>query len=167
MPKLKAAWASGLSTPELRFQDQHTLVGIAGQYLKFTPCSSLSSKESLVLYPGEKSSKLRHGILVLATCPKAKLFAYSEKALKPVITVCTFPGMEEVAILGSERDKVLRYLAFAFSRSGSLLASLSEQPEPELTIWRVDQRDILISAHVSASFHNLAFNPSNDNLLYT
>ena len=62
MPELATAWASGLSTPTLQFQDRKTVVGVAGQNLKFVPATSLSSEESLKLYPGKSEAQLRRRV---------------------------------------------------------------------------------------------------------
>ena len=165
---LNAAWASGLSTPQLQFQDSKTVVGVAGQHLKFVPCSMLTAAEALQLYPGKDSTELRHGIALLATCPKASLYAYTEPALKPGIHLCSYPDMTVVAYLeADEENAVIGYSALAFSRSGNRLATLSEQPEPVLMIWTVDSRDILITSKISMPYTNICFNPADANALCT
>ena len=85
------SWASGCSTRHLQFQDERTVVGVAGQHLKFTPAHDLSSSADVQLYPGQKSDfETRHGISLVATCPKARYYAYTEPAVRPAITICTF-----------------------------------------------------------------------------
>ncbi|KAL3894113.1 MAG: hypothetical protein SGPRY_013895, partial [Prymnesium sp.] len=160
---LSPAWASGLSGA-IDFVSPEQLVAVCGPALTFLPASSLSSSPSLSPTP---PSVPRHGISLLATCPRASMFGYTELCEPSTILIASFhpPEIPESVALKSPTQASVT--ALGFSRSGRKLASLCELPEPEITIWRVQTREIHITAKMGMPCSRIAFNPANDDSLCT
>ena len=116
----EACLVSGSTT--LAFQSSSQCVCVAGQRLKFAACHA-------PLEPDETrwvQSSGSNGMSVVATCARAKLFAYTEKSLESKINVCSYPDFMPVTTL--EWSSRLGFTALAFSRDGAKLAALTDLP---------------------------------------
>ena len=160
-PSLAPEAVLGSSSPALAFQSSSQCVCVAGQRLKFSACHA-------PLEPDETrwvQSSGPHSIAVVATCPRAKLFAYTEKTLEPKISVCSYPDFMPVTAL--EWSTRLEFTALAFSRDGSQLAALTGLPEPTLVVWDLRTGAVLASGPLVVPCNDLSFNPSGDGSLCT
>jgi hypothetical protein len=124
---LSPAWASGSSVPELQFQEPGVVVVLAGQHIKFVPTHELSSQDALRLYPGQRGAgeEKRHGISLVATCPKASCYAYSEPAQRPCITLCSYPDLTIIAEL---EDEVCRPTSAPAAPAAPTTPAITYQP---------------------------------------
>jgi len=115
--------ALGGNTEHQTFQDATHVVSVAGQRLKFAPCEALCdprrtkfhitntqvllSPKSTCAHPPHPHRpspmafprRVQHGISVVATCPKTLQYAFAERQLRPVISVCSFADMQQVCAL--------------------------------------------------------------------
>lgn len=160
MLKLSAECALGASIPQIAFQTAEHCVMVAGQRLKFADCEKLLEPDDTMWSQGVS----QHGIALVATCPRAGMFAYSERTLRPTIHVCTYPDLMPNATL--EYD-CLEFTALSFARSGKQLAALTGLPELKLVVWSMETGLVLATSDLKVPFDSLSFNPSGDGSLVT
>ena len=149
---------SGSTT--LAFQSSSQCVCVAGQRLKFAACHA-------PLEPDETrwvQSSGSNGMSVVATCARAKLFAYTEKSLESKINV-QLPRLHA-------RDHARVVLApglhcLAFSRDGAKLAALTDLPEPTLVVFDLKYGTVLASGPLLVPCTSVSFNPSGDGSIVT
>ena len=111
--------ALGGNTEHQTFQDATHVVSVAGQRLKFAPCEALCDPRRTKFHitntqvcclpkalaptphpsPMAFPRRVQHGISVVATCPKTLQYAFAERRLRPVISVCSFADMQQVCAL--------------------------------------------------------------------
>ena len=156
---LSAEASLGASCPYLEFQTVDQCVTIVGQQLKFATCDALLDPDQTRLFPGCSP----HGITLVATCPKAGLFAYTARALDPEIHICSYPDFTMVQSL--THSGTHEFTAVAFLRSGKLFAALTAAPDPQLVIWSLGQQaepaQLLTAAALPAQSAQLTFDPSS------
>ena len=100
-PILSAEAGLGQSVPTIAFQANSQVVSVVGQKLKFNPCTGLTDPDATVWHAGNSP----HGISLVATCPKAQLFAFSERTLEPKIYICSYPDMLQQMTLELPADR--------------------------------------------------------------
>lgn len=164
-PTLSAEAALGQSVPTIAFQSNMHTTCVVGQKLKFASCNALTEPDETVWHTGNSP----HGISLVATCPKAQLFAFTERTLEPCIYVCSYPDMlQHMALeLSPEATAPLEFTAIAFSRSGEQLAALCGLPEPTLVVWSIKSQTVLTSGPLLVPTEGLSFNPAGDGLMCT
>ena len=166
-PVLSAEAGLGQSVGTLAFQTATQSVVVAGQKLKFARCDALTEPDQTVWQVGSSP----HGINLVATCPKAQLFALSERTLEPRIYVFSYPDMlQRMALelsteLNPDETPPLEWTALAFSRSGEQLAALSGLPEPTLVVWSLKTQSVLASGPLLVPSAGLAFDPMSEGSL--
>jgi WD40 repeat protein len=160
-PTLSPEAALGSSTSQLVFQTNSQCVSVCGQRLKFASCHALTEPDETRWHMGSSP----HGIALVAACPKARLFAFTERVLEPTISVCSFPDMLQQMTL--EWSTPLEFTALAFSRSGEQLAALSGLPEPTLVVWNLATQTILASGPLLVPGDAVSFNPLGDGAIAT
>ncbi len=161
---LSAEASLGASTEQLAFQTAEQCVSVVGQRLKFCRCDAPLDPDETRWFNGTSG----HGIALVATCPRAGLFAYTERSLQPQIQICSYPSMMPSDVLGA--DDVLEFTAVAFLRSGKQIAALSGLPDPTLFVWNLASSsgaELLAKATLPVPCDALSLNPSGDGSLCT
>ena len=160
---LSAEAGLGQSVPTVAFQTSMQSVSVVGQKLKFASCAALTEPDETVWHAGSSP----HGISLVATCPKAQLFAFTERTLEAKINIFTYPSMMPKMVLELPFDAVkpLEYTALAFSRSGEQLAALCGLPEPTLVVWSLKTGSILAQGPLLVPTSGLSFDPPSEGAL--
>ena len=158
MATLSAESALGASTNHAVFQTPDHLLTVNGQRLKFVKCDSLLEPDETQWHTASSP----HGITLVAACPKAGLFAHTERTLQPRINVSMYPDMMPKLTLDYDCKE---FTAIAFSRSGKHLAALTGLPTPTLVIWSLATERILSSASITQPCSTLSISPSSDGSL--
>eukprot|EP01137_Pigoraptor_chileana_P033020 Opistho-2@23313 len=100
------------------------------------------------------------GIGPIAANRPLKVFAYAERQLKPRIYVFRYPELIRLKCLQDGTE--LEYTDLAFSRDGTLLASLGDLPDYTLTVWDWARESVFASISLADTpCRHLSFNPAN------
>ncbi|XP_007938212.1 cilia- and flagella-associated protein 43 [Orycteropus afer afer] len=135
-------WVQGFPKQNVQFVNNDTICYPSGNYIIFI---NVETKEKTIL-------QCVSGIVgIMATNIPYEVVAFSDRALKPVIYIYTFPGLTRRTKL--KGNILLDYTFLTFSHCGTYLASYSSLPEYELTLW-VD--DAMLYGF------NLSFKPKDD-----
>ena len=155
-PTLSAEAGLGQSVPNISYMTLDKVVSVVGQKLKFAEAAALSDTG-----PVWHAANGPHGITLVATCPKAQLFAFTERSIDPKIFVCSYPDMmfQYTLELSPEATTPLEFTAIAFSRSGDRFAALCGLPEPTLVVWSLKTQEVLASGPLSVQCDGLSFCP--------
>ncbi|KOO24730.1 wd repeat-containing protein 96 [Chrysochromulina tobinii] len=162
--RLSAEASLGASTEQLSFQSAEQVVSVVGQRLKFCRCDAPLDPDETRWFSGSSG----YGIALVATCPRAGLFAYTERKLQPQIQIFSYPSMMAGEVLSA--DDVLEFTAIAFLRSGKQIAALSGLPAPTLFVWSLAGAsgvELLAKAALPVPCDALSLNPSGDGAMCT
>lgn len=159
-PIVSAECALGASSPQVAFAAPDQCVVVTGQRLKFATCSAPLEPDETRWHAGNTP----HGVALVATCPKAGVFAFTERTQRPAIEMCTYPDMMPKCTLEFE---ALEFTAMAFLRNGKQFAALTGLPQPTLVVWSMDTLTVLVSVPLAVPCDSLSFNPGADGLLCT
>ncbi|XP_074187951.1 cilia- and flagella-associated protein 44 isoform X2 [Rhinolophus sinicus] len=142
----------------LQLPDSNTVMYIAGNQLILL---NLKTKEQMYL----RSSSGR-GIGVIGVHPDKMYVAVAEKGVSPKIIIYEYPSLRPYRILRDGTD--LAYAYVDFNNSGTLLASVGDNPDHTLTIWNwKEEQPILRTKAFSQEVFKVTFNPDNEAQLTT
>ncbi|XP_004675512.1 PREDICTED: cilia- and flagella-associated protein 44 [Condylura cristata] len=142
----------------LQLLDSNTLLYIAGNQLILL---DYKTKEQIYL----RSSSGR-GIGVIGVHPQKTYFTVGEKGSFPDIIIYEYPSLRPYRILRDGAE--LAYAYMDFNASGTLLASVSGNPDHTLTIWNwKEEQTILRTKAFSQEVFKVSFNPEDDEQLTT
>ncbi|KAM5276565.1 cilia- and flagella-associated protein 44 isoform 2-T2 [Hipposideros larvatus] len=142
----------------LQLLDNNTVMYIAGNQLIFL---NLKTKEQMYL----RSSSGR-GIGVIGVHPDKTYFTVAEKGVSPNIIIYEYPSLKPYRILRDGTD--LAYAYVDFNNSGTLLASVGDNPDHTMTIWNwKEEQPILRTKAFSQDVFKVTFNPDNEEQLTT
>ncbi|ELV11667.1 WD repeat-containing protein 96 [Tupaia chinensis] len=123
---LSVRWVQAFPKQNVHFVNDNTICYPSGNYVIFI---NIKTKKKTVL-------QCINGIVgVVATNVPYEVVAFSDRRLKPLIYVYSFPGLIRRTKL--KGNVLLDYTLLAFSYCGTYLASYSTLPEFELALWSV------------------------------
>ncbi|XP_038173912.1 cilia- and flagella-associated protein 43 [Arvicola amphibius] len=148
---LSVRWVQGFPTQNVHFINEHTICYPSGNYVIFT---NLENKKTTVL-------QCINGIVgVVATNVPGEVVAFSDRRLKPIIYIYSFPALSRKIKL--KGNILLDYTLLCFSYCGTYLASYSSLPEFELALWNWESGVILCKkSHPGMDVSQMSFNPMN------
>uniref|UniRef100_A0A671DQ09 Cilia- and flagella-associated protein 44 n=1 Tax=Rhinolophus ferrumequinum TaxID=59479 RepID=A0A671DQ09_RHIFE len=142
----------------LQLPDSNTVMYIAGNQLILL---NLKTKEQMYL----RSSSGR-GIGVIGVHPDKTYIVVAEKGVSPKIIIYEYPSLRPYRILRDGTE--LAYAYVDFNNSGTLLASVGDNPDHTLTIWNwKEEQPILRTKAFSQEVFKVTFNPDNEEQLTT
>lgn len=123
---LSVRWVQGFPKQTVHFVNDSTICYPSGNFVIFI---NIETKKKTVL-------QCMNGIVgVVATNVPYEVVAFSDRKLKPLIYIYSFPGLtRKVKLKG---NVLLDYTLLSFSYCGTYLASYSSLPEFELALWPV------------------------------
>ncbi|XP_057635892.1 cilia- and flagella-associated protein 43 [Chionomys nivalis] len=148
---LSVRWVQGFPSQNVHFVNDHTICYPSGNYVIFI---NLETKKKTVL-------QCINGIVgVVATNVPGEVVAFSDRKLKPVIHIYSFPALSRKNKL--KGNILLDYTLLCFSYCGTYLASYSSLPEFELALWNWESGVILCKkSHPGMDVSQMSFNPMN------
>ncbi|XP_028632191.1 cilia- and flagella-associated protein 43 [Grammomys surdaster] len=148
---LSVRWVQGFPSQNVHFVNDQTICYPSGNYVIFI---NLETKKKTVL-------QCINGIVgVVATNVPGEVVAFSDRRLKPIIYIYSFPSLTRKNKL--KGDILLDYTLLCFSYCGTYLASYSSLPEFELTLWNWEANVILCKkSNPGMDVSQMSFNPMN------
>nr|XP_058154469.1 cilia- and flagella-associated protein 43 isoform X2 [Dasypus novemcinctus] len=148
---LSVRWVQGFPKQDVHFVNNDTICYPCGNYVIFI---NIETKNKTVL-------QCANGIVgVVATNIPYEVVAFSDRKLKPIIYIYSFPGLTRRTKL--KGDVLLDYTLLAFSYCGTYLASYSSLPEYELALWNWESSVILCKkSQLGMDINYMTFNPMN------
>ncbi|XP_034352806.1 cilia- and flagella-associated protein 43 isoform X1 [Arvicanthis niloticus] len=148
---LSVRWVQGFPSQNVHFVNDQTICYPSGNYVIFI---NLETKKKTVL-------QCINGIVgVVATNAPGEVVAFSDRRLKPIIYIYSFPSLTRKNKL--KGDILLDYTLLCFSYCGTYLASYSSLPEFELTLWNWESSVILCKkSNPGMDVTQMSFNPMN------
>ncbi|XP_021086318.2 cilia- and flagella-associated protein 43 isoform X2 [Mesocricetus auratus] len=148
---LSVRWVQGFPSQNVHFVNDHTICYPSGNYVIFF---NLETKKKTVL-------QCINGIVgVVATNIPGEVVAFSDRRLKPIIYIYSFPALVRKNKL--KGNVLLDYTLLCFSYCGTYLASYSSLPEFELTLWNWESNVILCKkSQPGIEMSQMSFNPMN------
>uniref|UniRef100_A0A670I0J7 Cilia- and flagella-associated protein 43 n=1 Tax=Podarcis muralis TaxID=64176 RepID=A0A670I0J7_PODMU len=142
-------WVQGFTNRNVGFVTKRTVCYPCGNYIIFVNLETLE-RSILRCHSGK--------IEAFAVNPNQNVVAYSDRQLKPVIHIHSYPGLKRQAKLKGQAS--LDYTLLAFSYTGPYLASYSSIPDFTLTIWDWNKKVILCSqSQMGVEVTAMSFNP--------
>ncbi|XP_048192304.1 cilia- and flagella-associated protein 43 [Perognathus longimembris pacificus] len=148
---LSVRWVQGFPKQNVHFVNDNTICYPSGNYIIFI---NLETKKRSLL------SCANGTVGVMATNIPYEMVAFSDRRLKPLIHIYSFPGLTRKNKL--KGNILLDYTLLSFSYCGTYLASYSSLPEFELALWNWELNVILCkkSQH-GMDVNQMSFNPMN------
>ncbi|XP_006166470.1 cilia- and flagella-associated protein 43 [Tupaia chinensis] len=148
---LSVRWVQAFPKQNVHFVNDNTICYPSGNYVIFI---NIKTKKKTVL-------QCINGIVgVVATNVPYEVVAFSDRRLKPLIYVYSFPGLIRRTKL--KGNVLLDYTLLAFSYCGTYLASYSTLPEFELALWNWESNVILCKkSQPGVDVSQMSFNPMN------
>lgn len=148
---LSVRWVQGFPSQNVHFVSDNTICYPSGNYVIFI---NLETKKKTVL-------QCINGIVgVMATNVPGEVVAFSDRRLKPIIYIYSFPSLTRKTKL--KGDILLDYNLLCFSYCGTYLASYSSLPEFELALWNWEANVILCKkSNPGMDVSQMTFNPMN------
>ncbi|KAM7330332.1 hypothetical protein ACRRTK_011945 [Alexandromys fortis] len=148
---LSVRWVQGFPSQNVHFVNDHTICYPSGNYVIFI---NLETKKKTVL-------QCINGIVgIVATNVPGEVVAFSDRRLKPIIYIYSFPALSRKNKL--KGNILLDYTLLCFSYCGTYLASYSSLPEFELALWNWESSVILCKkSHPGVDVSQMSFNPMN------
>ncbi|XP_066211577.1 cilia- and flagella-associated protein 43 isoform X2 [Saccopteryx leptura] len=148
---LSVRWVQGFPKQTVHFINNNTICYSSGNFIVFI---NIETKKETVL-------QCMNGIVgVMATNTPCEVVAFSDRKLKPLIYIYSFPGLTRKAKL--KGDVLLDYTLLSFSYCGTYLASYSSLPEFELALWNWESGVILCKkSQPGVDVSQMTFNPMN------
>eukprot|EP00074_Homo_sapiens_P078203 XP_011538502.1 cilia- and flagella-associated protein 43 isoform X9 [Homo sapiens] len=148
---LSVRWVQGFPKQNVHFVNDNTICYPCGNYVIFI---NIETKKKTVL-------QCSNGIVgVMATNIPCEVVAFSDRKLKPLIYVYSFPGLTRRTKL--KGNILLDYTLLSFSYCGTYLASYSSLPEFELALWNWESSIILCKkSQPGMDVNQMSFNPMN------
>ncbi|KAM4852370.1 cilia- and flagella-associated protein 43 isoform 2-T2 [Thomomys bottae] len=148
---LSVRWVQGFPKQNIQFVNDITICYPSGNYLIFI---NLETKKRSLL-------SCANGIVgVVATNIPYEIVAFSDRKLKPLIHIYTFPELTRRNKL--KGNILLDYTLLSFSYCGTYLASYSSLPEFELALWNWELNVILCKkSQLGMDVSQMSFNPMN------
>ncbi|XP_036027893.1 cilia- and flagella-associated protein 43 isoform X3 [Onychomys torridus] len=148
---LSVRWVQGFPSQNVHFVNDHTICYPSGNFVIFI---NLDTKKRTVL-------QCINGIVgVVATNVPGEVVAFSDRRLKPVIYIYSFPALTRKGKL--KGNILLDYTLLCFSYCGTYLASYSSLPEFELALWNWESNVILCrKSQPGMDVSQMSFNPMN------
>ncbi|XP_028730485.1 cilia- and flagella-associated protein 43 [Peromyscus leucopus] len=148
---LSVRWVQGFPSQNVHFVNDHTICYPSGNFVIFI---NLDTKKKTVL-------QCINGIVgVVATNVPGEVVAFSDRRLKPVIYIYSFPALTRKSKL--KGNILLDYALLCFSYCGTYLASYSSLPEFELALWNWESNVILCrKSQPGMDVSQMSFNPMN------
>ncbi|XP_053245250.1 cilia- and flagella-associated protein 43 [Podarcis raffonei] len=146
---LEVRWVQGFTNRNVGFVTKRTVCYPCGNYIIFVNLETLE-RSILRCHSGK--------VEAFAVNPNQNVVAYSDRQLKPVIHIHSYPGLKRQAKLKGQAS--LDYTLLAFSYTGPYLASYSSIPDFSLTIWDWNKKVILCSqSQMGVEVTAMSFNP--------
>ncbi|XP_008059280.1 cilia- and flagella-associated protein 43 [Carlito syrichta] len=148
---LSVRWVQGFPKQNVHFVNDNTICYPCGNFVIFI---NIETKQKTVL-------QCMNGIVgVMATNIPCEVVAFSDRRLKPVIYIYSFPGLTRRTKL--KGNVLLDYTVLSFSYCGTYLASYSSLPEFELALWNWESNVILCKkSQPGMDVSQMSFNPMN------
>ncbi|XP_010354520.2 cilia- and flagella-associated protein 43 [Rhinopithecus roxellana] len=148
---LSVRWVQGFPKQNVHFVNNNTICYPCGNYVIFI---NIETKKKTVL-------QCSNGIVgVVATNIPYEVVAFSDRKLKPLIYIYSFPGLTRRTKL--KGNILLDYTLLSFSYCGTYLASYSSLPEFELALWNWESNVILCKkSQPGMDVNQMSFNPMN------
>ncbi|XP_054949334.1 cilia- and flagella-associated protein 43 isoform X12 [Pan paniscus] len=148
---LSVRWVQGFPKQNVHFVNDNTICYPCGNYVIFI---NIETKKKTVL-------QCSNGIVgVMATNIRCEVVAFSDRKLKPLIYIYSFPGLTRRTKL--KGNILLDYTLLSFSYCGTYLASYSSLPEFELALWNWESSIILCrKSQPGMDVNQMSFNPMN------
>uniref|UniRef100_A0A5F7ZP44 Cilia- and flagella-associated protein 43 n=1 Tax=Macaca mulatta TaxID=9544 RepID=A0A5F7ZP44_MACMU len=148
---LSVRWVQGFPKQNVHFVNNNTICYPCGNYVIFI---NIETKNKTVL-------QCSNGIVgVVATNIPYEVVAFSDRKLKPLIYIYSFPGLTRRTKL--KGNILLDYTLLSFSYCGTYLASYSSLPEFELALWNWESNIILCKkSQPGMDVNQMSFNPMN------
>ncbi|XP_058292027.1 cilia- and flagella-associated protein 43 isoform X4 [Hylobates moloch] len=148
---LSVRWVQGFPKQNVHFVNDNTICYPCGNYVIFI---NIETKKKTVL-------QCSNGIVgVVATNIPCEVVAFSDRKLKPLIYIYSFPGLTRRTKL--KGNILLDYTLLSFSYCGTYLASYSSLPEFELALWNWESSIILCKkSQPGMDVNQMSFNPMN------
>ncbi|KAM8781135.1 cilia- and flagella-associated protein 43 isoform 2-T2 [Rhynchonycteris naso] len=148
---LSVRWVQGFPKQTVHFINNNTICYSSGNFIIFI---NIETKKETVL-------QCMNGIVgVMATNTPYEVVAFSDRKLKPVIYIYSFPGLTRKTKL--KGNVLLDYTLLSFSYCGTYLASYSSLPEFELALWNWESGVILCKkSQPNVDVSQMTFNPMN------
>lgn len=125
---------------------------------------SLSTNAMSFLTPTSEETMLG-GISSIASCGTTSQLAFSSRQLNSLIDVYDYPSMEKS--LSLDGGAKLDFADITFNSSGTLIASISKQPDYQLSVFDTKTKKIICSAKLPEPCSTISFNPLKDDQLCT
>uniref|UniRef100_A0A2K6L3M9 Cilia- and flagella-associated protein 43 n=1 Tax=Rhinopithecus bieti TaxID=61621 RepID=A0A2K6L3M9_RHIBE len=147
----RVARTTGFPKQNVHFVNNNTICYPCGNYVIFI---NIETKKKTVL-------QCSNGIVgVVATNIPYEVVAFSDRKLKPLIYIYSFPGLTRRTKL--KGNILLDYTLLSFSYCGTYLASYSSLPEFELALWNWESNVILCKkSQPGMDVNQMSFNPMN------
>uniref|UniRef100_A0A2K5R3H6 Cilia- and flagella-associated protein 43 n=1 Tax=Cebus imitator TaxID=2715852 RepID=A0A2K5R3H6_CEBIM len=148
---LSVRWVQGFPKQNVHFVNDNTICYPCGNFVIFI---NIETKKKTVL-------QCSNGIVgVVATNIPYEVVAFSDRKLKPLIYIYSFPGLTRRTKL--KGNVLLDYTLLSFSYCGTYLASYSSLPEFELALWNWESNIILCKkSQPGMDVNQMSFNPMN------
>nr|XP_034989894.1 cilia- and flagella-associated protein 43 isoform X1 [Zootoca vivipara] len=147
--ELEVRWVQGFPNRNVGFVTKRTVCYPCGNYIIFINIETLE-RSILRCHSGK--------VEAFAVNPQQNVIAYSDRQLKPVIHIHSYPGLKRQAKLKGQAS--LDYTLLAFSYTGPYLASYSSLPDFSLTIWDWNKKVVLCSqSQKGVEVTAMSFNP--------
>ncbi|KAL0616465.1 Cilia- and flagella-associated protein 43 [Plecturocebus cupreus] len=148
---LSVRWVQGFPKQNVHFVNDNTICYPCGNFVIFI---NIETKKKTVL-------QCSNGIVgVVATNIPYEVVAFSDRKLKPLIYIYSFPGLTRRTKL--KGNILLDYTLLSFSYCGTYLASYSSLPEFELALWNWESNIILCKkSQPGMDVSQISFNPMN------
>ncbi|XP_034989894.2 cilia- and flagella-associated protein 43 isoform X2 [Zootoca vivipara] len=147
--ELEVRWVQGFPNRNVGFVTKRTVCYPCGNYIIFINIETLE-RSILRCHSGK--------VEAFAVNPQQNVIAYSDRQLKPVIHIHSYPGLKRQAKLKGQAS--LDYTLLAFSYTGPYLASYSSLPDFSLTIWDWNKKVVLCSqSQMGVEVTAMSFNP--------
>nr|XP_020017388.1 cilia- and flagella-associated protein 43 [Castor canadensis] len=148
---LTVRWAQGFPKQNVHFVNEDTICYASGNYVIFI---NIETKKKTLL-------QCVNGIVgVVATNVPYEVVAFSDRRLRPLIHIYSFPELTRRNTL--KGNVLLDYTLLSFSYCGTYLASCSSLPEFELALWNWEANVILCKKlQPGVDVSQMSFNPMN------
>ncbi|KAM7072607.1 cilia- and flagella-associated protein 43 isoform 1-T1 [Molossus nigricans] len=148
---LSVRWVQGFPKQNVHFVNDSTICYPSGNFIIFL---DIETKQKTIL-------QCMNGIVgVLATNIPYEVVAFSDRKLRPVIYIYSFPALTRRTKL--KGNVLLDYILLSFSYCGTYLASYSSLPEFELALWNWELGVILCKkSQPGVDVSQMTFNPMN------
>ncbi|KAM5244540.1 cilia- and flagella-associated protein 43 isoform 2-T2 [Hipposideros larvatus] len=146
---LSVRWVQGFPKQSVHFVNDSTICYPSGNFVIFI---NIETRKKTAL-------QCMNGIVgVVATNVPYEVVAFSDRKLKPLIYIYSFPELTRRTKL--KGNVLLDYTLLSFSYCGTYLASYSSLPEFELAVWNWESSVILCKkSQLTVDVSQMTFNP--------